>query len=138
MSDGTVWTWGDNTLGELGSGTQPSSSDTPVRVRGLDHIVAISAGSESAYALDRAGNVSAWGDGALGQLGDASAANSDVPVLVHKLSHVVKIAVGGNMAYALDRAGNLWAWGYGAYGQLGNGAVVSPDSPTRVIGFRKR
>lgn len=58
--DDTVWTWGDKGLGQLGSGTHRPSSDTLVRVRGLGHVVAISAGSESRYALDRQGNLRAW------------------------------------------------------------------------------
>jgi len=48
-----VWAWGDNSLGELGSGTHHAFSDRPVRVKGLDQIVAIAAGSETGYALDR-------------------------------------------------------------------------------------
>ena len=108
LPDGTVWAWGgDKGLGQLGSGTHRPSSDTPVRVRGLGRVVAISAGSETGYALDRQGNLWAWGYGAYGQLGDGSAANSDVPVRVRKLSHVVEVAGGGDMAYALDRQGNL-------------------------------
>ncbi|MGD0945628.1 MAG: RCC1 repeat- and reductase domain-containing protein [Acidimicrobiales bacterium] len=135
LGDGTVWAWGDNNLGQLGSGTHHPPSDTAVRVRGLDQVVAIAAGSETGYALDREGNLWAWGYGAYGQLGDASATNSDVPVRVRKLSHVVEVAGGGDMAYALDREGNLWAWGYGAYGQLGNDNLVSLDVPTQVVGL---
>ena len=60
LGDGTVWAWGDNSVGELGSGTHHPFSDAPVRVRGLDHVVAIAAGSETGYALDQAGNLWAW------------------------------------------------------------------------------
>ena len=135
LGDGTVWAWGDNSVGELGSGTHHPFSDAPVRVRGLDHVVAIAAGSETGYALDQAGNLWAWGYGAYGQLGDASTANSNVPVRVRKVSHVVEVSGGGDMAYALDQGGNLWAWGYGAYGQLGDDKLVSLDVPTHVIGL---
>ena len=135
LRDGTVWAWGDNSFGQLGDGTRHPSNGTPVRVTGLDDVVTIAAGSSTGYGLDRKGNLWAWGYGAYGQLGDASAANSDVPVRVRKVSHVVEVAGGGDMAYALDREGNLWAWGYGAYGQLGNGYMVSLDEPTQVVGF---
>lgn len=137
LSDGTVWAWGDNGLGELGSGEQRPSSYIPVRVTGLERIIAIAAGSATGYALDRAGNVWAWGYGAYGQLGDGSAANSAVSVHVRKLSHVIEVAGGGDMAYALDREGKLWAWGYGGYGQLGNGNLASLDVPARVVGIPK-
>jgi len=137
LRNGTVWAWGDNSLGELGDGTHHAFSDKPVRVRGLDHIVAIAAGSETCYALDGEGNLWAWGYGAYGQLGNARAASSDVPVRVQKVGHVVEVAGGGDMAYALDRDGNLWAWGYGGYGQLGDGYLVSLDVPTQVVGLPK-
>jgi len=138
LGNGTVWAWGDNSVGQLGSGTHEASSDTPLRVKGLDQVVAIAAGSETGYALGREGNVWAWGYGAYGQLGDASAANSDVPVRVRKVSHVMEIAGGGDMAYALGRDGNLWAWGYGGYGQLGDDSIVSLDVPVQVVGLPDR
>jgi len=138
LGNGTVWAWGDNSFGQLGSGTHRSSGSTPMRVRGLDGIVAIAAGSETGYAIDRDGDLWAWGYGAYGQLGDGSAANSVAPVRVRKVSHVVEVAGGGDMAYALDRQGTVWAWGYGGYGQLGDGSLVSLDVPTPVIGLPSR
>ena len=53
ISDGTVWAWGSNTNGELGSGTSgPTlSSQTPVEVRGLTGVGAIGAGYHYSLAL---------------------------------------------------------------------------------------
>ena len=135
LGNGTVWAWGDNGLGQLGSGANNPFSSTPVRVKGLEGIVAIAAGSETGYALDKEGNLWAWGYGAYGQLGDGSVASSDLPVRVQGLNHVTKVAGGGDMAYALDRQGNLWAWGYGGYGQLGNGSLANRDLPAMVAGL---
>jgi len=130
--DGTVWAWGDDDSDEVGSRTRVPYVPEPVRVGGLAHVVAITAGAYSAYALLRDGTVRSWGRGVEGELGDGSIANRAVPTQVANLAGVVKISGGGESAYALDRQGRLWAWGAGAYGQLGNGYRLSLDEPTRV------
>jgi alpha-tubulin suppressor-like RCC1 family protein len=49
--NGTVWAWGDDSLGELGNGVVREDEAMPVQVKGLSHVVAIAAGSCSGYAL---------------------------------------------------------------------------------------
>ena len=65
-SDGSVWSWGDNTDGELGMGNlYPSSESHPYQVVGTDGgnltgITAISAGELYSLALDNSGHVYSW------------------------------------------------------------------------------
>jgi alpha-tubulin suppressor-like RCC1 family protein len=59
-SDGTVWAWGDNSLGSIGDGTM-ESRNIPVQVEGLAEIVEISAGSHHSIALKKDGTLWAWG-----------------------------------------------------------------------------
>jgi len=132
LRDGTVWAWGDDDFDAVGSRTRGPYAPEPASVGGLEHVVAIAAGGDSAYALLRDGTVWAWGRGVDGELGDGSVANRAAPVQVANLAGVVKISTGGDSAYALDRRGRLWAWGAGFYGQLGNGYRLSLDEPTRV------
>ena len=131
--DGSVWAWGDNSFGVLGSRLRGQFADQPTPVRGLAHVVAIAAGSDTAYAVLRDGSVWAWGRGIDGELGDGDAANRTVPTRVLMHAPVSQVAAGGAMAYALERQGQIWAWGSGFYGQLGNGYRVSLDEPTRVL-----
>ena len=50
-SDGTVWAWGYNAVGELGNGTA-ADSNVPVQVTGLARVTAIAAGEgDSAMAI---------------------------------------------------------------------------------------
>ena len=130
--DGTMWAWGDNSFGALGTGTGRAFVKRPVRV-GLAHVAAIGAGSDTAYAVMPDGTLRAWGRGVDGELGNGSHADEAVPTPVLGLSGVVQVAGGGAMAYALDRRGRLWAWGSGFYGQLGNGRRLSTARPTLVL-----
>ena len=59
-SNGTAWSWGDNTFGELGNGTTTDAS-TPVEVSGLSNVVQVSGGDEFSAALKADGTV--WGLG---------------------------------------------------------------------------
>ena len=70
-SDGTVWAWGINNVGQLGaSGITYSAS--PSQVPGLSDITAIAVGMQHILALRRDGTVLAWGANEGGQLGDSS------------------------------------------------------------------
>jgi alpha-tubulin suppressor-like RCC1 family protein len=131
--DGSVWAWGDDSFGALGSRVRRQFAEQPTRVRGLAHVVAIAAGSETAYAVLHDGSVWAWGRGVDGELGDGNATNRAVPTHVLMRAPVIQVAGGGAMAYALDRQGRIWAWGSGLYGQLGDGYLMSLDEPTRVL-----
>jgi alpha-tubulin suppressor-like RCC1 family protein len=65
-SDGTVWSWGYNSYGQLGNGTTTQRA-SPVRVQGLTGIVAVSAGGQHSLALASDGTIWAWGWNYYGQ-----------------------------------------------------------------------
>jgi alpha-tubulin suppressor-like RCC1 family protein len=92
-TDGTVRSWGDNTLGQLGDGT-PSTRYTPVTVSGLSGVSAITAGYKHSLALKTDGTVRSWGDNSKGQLGDGSTATRNTSVQVSNLG-MVKALAGG-------------------------------------------
>jgi alpha-tubulin suppressor-like RCC1 family protein len=131
--DGTVWAWGDNEFGALGSGSGRAIAGLPVRVSGLQQVAAIAAGAYDGYALRRDGSAWSWGLGADGELGDGGNRDHSTPTRVLQLGAVAKLAAGGQAAYALDRSGRLWAWGSDVYGQLGDNSQVDLNEPTRVL-----
>src|SRR5206468_3004423 len=67
-SDGTVWSWGSNQFGGLGTtaipvGDAADISRTPVQVQGLSNIKSVGSGQVyTGFAIDTAGKLYAWGD----------------------------------------------------------------------------
>jgi RHS repeat-associated protein len=120
--DGTVWSWGYNNYGQLGTGNGGINYSIPAQITSLDGVIAIAAGQYHSLALRSDGTVWAWGYNAVGQLGNSTTANSSIPVQVQGLpSNIVAIAAGGYHSLALDANGNVWGWGYDSDGELGFG-----------------
>ena len=122
-TDGTVWTWGDNTSGQLGYATTTTASSTPLQVKELVNVKAIAAGGGHTLALKSDGTVWAWGD------------NTFKPVQVTGLFGVIAIAAGANHSLAIRNDGTVWAWGENSGGQLGDGSTTSQTIPVRVTGL---
>jgi alpha-tubulin suppressor-like RCC1 family protein len=131
---GAVSCWGDNDLGQLGTGgTAPS--DTPVAVEGLS-AVALAAGPEHTCAVTSAAGVHCWGRNDIGQVGRGYTSPSEPsPVAVTTsaldpyppLAGALAIAAGGAHACATVQGASdleLWCWGSNLSGQLGIDAAT--------------
>jgi alpha-tubulin suppressor-like RCC1 family protein len=135
LADGTVWTKGTNTRGQLGSG---STTDrlTWAPVAGLSGVTKIAAGFDAGFALLSDGSVRAWGFNGNGQVGDGSTTNRLAPVQVSGLtSGVTQIAAGNYAGYALLSDGSVRAWGFNDNGQVGDGSTTNRLTPVQVSGL---
>jgi alpha-tubulin suppressor-like RCC1 family protein len=112
-SDGTVWAWGENSFGQLGTG--PTTQLAPVQIAGLANVSAIAAGYDFALALKTDGTVWGWGHNAQGQLADGTTINRTSPVQVLGLAGIVAIAAGNLHSIAIKDDGNVYAWGADIY-----------------------
>jgi uncharacterized repeat protein (TIGR01451 family) len=128
-SDGTVWTWGSNSSGELGLGVDDYYRWVPAQVPGLTGVTAVYAGPGNSYALKSDGTVWFWGSR------QPNFTHVKTPVQVSGISNVTAFAVGGNHTLALRSDGTVWAWGANEYGQLGNGNNINSDTPVQVTGL---
>ena len=135
-SSGSVYTWGNGSVGQLGNGTY-ASSEVPVKLTGLPKIVAIAAGSNFDLALSSAGTVYAWGSNTLGQLGTGGGyTTSDTPVEITGLpAGIAAIAAGGYQGMTLTSTGAVYDWGYNGTGQLGNDTTTNSATPVDVSGL---
>ena len=128
-ADGTVWTWGSDTNGELGDDATQANKSTPVQVSGLSGVVAIAAGSYHNLALTCNGTMWSWGQDTYGQLGnDTALVNQFIPVQTGA-SYCRAIGAGAYHSLAVRYDGYVYAWGYNVYGQLGDGTVVNQPTP---------
>jgi alpha-tubulin suppressor-like RCC1 family protein len=141
-NDGTVWAWGRNYYGQLGTGQSRSSlelSAVSVQViedsesgAALTDVKAIAAGQGQSFALKNDGTVWAWGWNGNAQLGNGSTVDSSIPVKVARLTDIQSITAGANHIMALKDDGTIWVWGSNYYGQLGIGADVMSYIPTQL------
>jgi hypothetical protein len=134
-ADGSLWAWGDNAYGQLGTGSAGGTSTVPVQVQtGTTKAMAVSAGFYHALAVTSDGHVLAWGANGYGELGTGSTGGTiATPTLIPNLANVVAVAAGDYHSLAVDSTGNVWAWGYNAVGQLGMGSTGAPiASPTSI------
>lgn len=140
--DGQVWTWGNNTSGQLGdnSGNQ---SNVPVQVKGLSNTgfltnaIAVAAGAEHSLAILCDGSIVAWGSNSSGQLGNGTNNPGLYPVLVKGLPAGVgafSIAAGDLHSIAVLEDGTVWAWGENSDGQLGTNSTTGTLTAVQVHG----
>lgn len=120
--DGTLWAWGGNGFGALGDGTEIMLHYRPVRVAGLENIVAVATGGLHGLALSDDGRVWAWGTNDSSNLGREypDTDYSTVPIQVQGLADIVAVAAGSGHSLALRKDGVIFGWGANFNGQLGS------------------
>ncbi len=128
---GSVWAWGDNGRGQLGT-PGPAPSALPLRVAGLPRVGAIAAGATHSLALGEDGSVWAWGDNSHGALGDGSRNDRAAPQRVAGVDGAVAIAAGDGRSFALRGDGSVLGWGENAGGALGLGTRADALRPALV------
>lgn len=114
-SDGSVWTWGTNQVGEMGI-SNLTGSYYPLRIPGLTNVTGIAAGWQHSLAVEGNGTVWTWGTNNGGQLGNGNS-NSAVPVQVSGITNAVAVSGGFAHSLALLANGQVLAWGTNSAGQ---------------------
>jgi alpha-tubulin suppressor-like RCC1 family protein len=129
-SDSTLWAWGINTYGQLGSSIYYLySRSTPTQIGGSWSN--ISTGASTVAALNTSNNLYTWGGGTGGTLGSALSAHRSSPVQVGT-GKWTAAKVGLADGAAIDITGNLFTWGLGTNGQLGSNSIAHRSSPAQV------
>ena len=129
-----VYTWGDNSEGQLGNNSiagQPTAVNITARllsIPGGGRLAAVSAGALHSAALTTTGNVIVWGDNSYGQLGRGNTTTSYVPRQVFTFPAIVdgapisSIVAGDYSTFVTTTTGGVYGTGVqGAFGDASNG-----------------
>ena len=138
-SNGTIWTWGNNTYGALGDNTTTIRSSPVSIVGGFTDWTQVNvsgplAGREM-FAIRSTGTAWAWGRNTYGQLGDNTTTVRSSPVsIVGGFTDWIQIDGGRYHAIGVRSNGTAWSWGRNNYGQLGTNNTTNISSPVSVVG----
>ena len=137
--DGTLWGWGKNDDGQVGTGTTNDHA-TPRPIGNADNWeMVVAAGAEDgehSLGIKEDNTLWSWGDDTDGQLGNGAASTSDVlePEQVGSATDWMTVQAGDDFSVALKDDNSLWTWGYDGNGRLGNGSGSTSDveDPTQI------
>uniref|UniRef100_A0A8C9WQQ0 Regulator of chromosome condensation 2 n=1 Tax=Scleropages formosus TaxID=113540 RepID=A0A8C9WQQ0_SCLFO len=145
--NGTVYSFGENKLGQLGHGNQTDAVPTPATIQyNGQPLVKVACGAEFSMVVDCKGNLYSFGCPEYGQLGhnsdgkfiaraqriefDCELIPRRVAIFIEKTKDgqvmpvpnvvVRDVACGGNHTLVLDSQKRVFSWGFGGYGRLGH------------------
>lgn len=126
-SDGSLYAWGWDDYGQLGSLYSFGGSFTPVPVTGIREVVQAAVGDNHSVALDLYGQVWVWGWNDRLMLGVPSVTDRVVhaPIRVPLPGPAVEVAAGYDFTLVLLADGRVYGWGRNSVGQLGLGTLDS-------------
>ena len=135
-NDGTLWTWGSNSLGQLGDGTATARcSPGTVAGGGTNWCQIFNTLGVFAGAIKTDGTLWTWGCNNCGQLGDGTTVNRCSPgTVAGGGTNWCRVFSGRYQIGAIKGDGTLWTWGRNNFGQLGDGTTVNRCSPGTVAG----
>jgi len=124
-TDGTLWTWGFNTSGQLGDNTIINRSTPVTTFAGGTNWKQVACGTDHTLAIKTDGTLWTWGFNTSGQLGDYSGINRSTPVTTFAGGTNWKQVAGGyRHTAAIKTDGTLWTWGVNTSGQLGRSTLI--------------
>jgi alpha-tubulin suppressor-like RCC1 family protein len=131
-ADGALWSWGANTKGQLGDGSDANAL-VPVAIQPATRWLAVAAGFDHTVALRSDGSLWAWGRNDFGQLGDGTTNNRPSPQAILPATRWKAVVAGAYHTLAVRADGTLWAWGNNLSGELGDGTKVGRTTPVPVL-----
>ncbi|WP_300564981.1 T9SS type A sorting domain-containing protein [Flavobacterium sp.] len=132
-SDGTLWAWGRNVEGQLGTGNTTNQS-LPIQVGTATNWRFVNAGFDTSFAIKTDGTLWAWGFNEFARIGDGTETNRLSPIQIGTDNRWVSVD-SRNHTVAIKTDGTLWTWGFNSTGQKGDGTqsnTVYMTTPVQV------
>ena len=131
-SDGTLWTWGNNSFGQIGNGTVGPNYSSPIQVGFLTDWSTIGNAVGATYVIKTDGTLWVCGEGSLGGLGLGNTTSYSSPVQLGALTDWAQVKGGNRGCMAVKTDGTLWGWGRNANGEVGSGNTTVYSSPVQI------
>ena len=140
QTNNSLWLWGCNNCGQLGTGTTIDASSPVQTVGAATTWKQVSTSQNNSAAVKTDGTLWVWGDNSKTQLGTGYLNTS--ATLTFATNNWQQISNSGLLCarFAIKCDGTLWAWGSNCFGvtcvtgNLGDGTVINRSSPVLVLG----
>jgi hypothetical protein len=129
--DQTLWCWGRNLHGELGTGDLEMRAE-PTLISGDRRWLDLDVDTFHGCAIAAPGELHCWGRNVEGQLGTGDLVNRPTPYIASEESDWAAVAVARFHTCGLRGDGTVWCAGENNRGQLGTGDTVRRSAWTQV------
>ena len=137
VGTGTLWSWGRDSLGQLGDNTILLGRSSPVQTVAFGtNWKSVSSGGSNTAAIKTDGTLWIWGANSNGTLGDNTSTDKSSPVQTVAYGTNWKFVSAGNAHIAAIKTdGTLWTWGRNSFGTLGDNTTTYASSPIQTIAY---
>jgi len=149
-TDGTLWTWGNNSYGQLGNNSNNTNISSPIQtISSGTNWKQVSCGRYHTGAIKTDGTLWLWGNNSeyvfippstvilstTGRIGtNVQILNYSSPVqTVSGGTNWKLVTCGSYHTAAIKTDGTLWTWGNNGSGQLGNNSITMVSSPIQTV-----
>ena len=133
--DGSLWMWGSNSFGRLGTNDTVTKSKPTSIFGGGNNWMQISIAGSCTAAIKTDGSLWTWGiSGSDGTLGVNDTITRSTPVTTFLGGNNWKqVSCGGGHIAAIKTDGSLWTWGANNSGQLGINNLINRSTPVTTL-----
>ena len=111
-TDGALWCWGANTLGQVGDGSTTNRL-RPARVGDGYSWTRVESGDNHSCATRTDGSLWCWGANGSGQVGKGASGSPQLTPIQIGTASWRRVSGGGDTSCGVQTAGSLWCWGSG-------------------------
>jgi alpha-tubulin suppressor-like RCC1 family protein len=132
-TDGTLWLWGANGNGQLGTGSGVVHRSSPVQEVTASKWKTVTCGYDSTAAIKTDGTLWTWGNNNNAQLGLNDTTQRSSPTQITGGGSWKQVGSAYQAYAAIKTDGTLWTWGWNNNGVLGDGTTTNRSSPVQTI-----